>query len=826
MAENPMPYSVAARDYVEAGWIAPLPLPFKEKDPPPTGFTGEQAEYPSIEQIARWLGQKNGKLRGGFKGRPEQARAGNLSFLPGNIALRMPHNVIGIDVDLYDGKAGAETLAANEKKWGPLPPTWISTSRFDGSGIRYFRVPDGLQWNDVGPGVETIKWYHRYAIVMPSVHSKTGKRYIWIRPDEERVSDEFPSVDELPMLPERWVAGLSGGEAWSSSGDAGNIDYKSALAWLVANGTGELCSVMQSTFTKYERSVREAGEDGGAHDQARDGAWALLGDAKAGHTGAQEAIRQLGSVFGTAVEGRRPRWPAEWRRAVTKGVGKVREELRKLGGDGSVTETDPCDDFTGSMTVTDVDGEAVKPNKNYTFDDTGNGRRLADALQGRAVWVGGDHGYWMALNPDTLMWEKRGSAPIRKTWDEVTTQMHKDATMSSDADSAGSWAKTSRSEPRIVAAMKNAQRHVVVAPDMFDANSSVLHVANGAIELRRTVAEPYVFRAREASDYATLCSPVVFNPEAKSAIWDAFVESILPDEDDRCWVQTCTGYTIQDGNPERAWFLAIGPTSGGKGTFTGAVAAALGPYAGTYNLSLFHDKREDAPRPDILKALPQRMLYRSEVADLRALSAETIKDFTGNDPLTGRAMRSDVMVERVPAFTPWLTTNKVPDVTGADRALWRRLRCLPFLEGRTEEQEDPNLKAQLAKPKVLAAVLAWALEGWGLYLRDRLESPSANASLETAKARMAMSVAGRFVEDSCDVDPEFWVTSIDLWNQFKWWLEDNGTRAERDRANRNNFARGLTELGYVQRQRRIGERDDDLKVRGWSGLRIRGARVG
>ena len=126
---------------------------------------------------------------------------------------------------------------------------------------------------------------------------------------------------------------------------------------------------------------------------------------------------------------------------------------------------------------------------------------------------------------------------------------------------------------------------------------------------------------------------------------------------------------------------------------------------------------------------------------------------------------------------------------------------------------------------MLAAVLAWALEGWGLYLRDRLESPSANASLETAKARMAMSVAGRFVEDACDVDPEFWVTSIDLWNHFKWWLEDNGTRAERDRANRTNFGRGLAELGYASSQVRVGDYKDDHKMRGWAGLRVKDAKV-
>ena len=55
------------------------------------------------------------------------------------------HHVIGIDVDCYDGKPGADTITAWEAKGGPLPTTTFSTSRDDGSRIRFYRVPDGAQ---------------------------------------------------------------------------------------------------------------------------------------------------------------------------------------------------------------------------------------------------------------------------------------------------------------------------------------------------------------------------------------------------------------------------------------------------------------------------------------------------------------------------------------------------------------------------------------------------------------------------------------------------------------------------------------------------------
>src|SRR5215218_2429048 len=64
-----------------------------------------------------------------------------------NIAIHMPDDCIGIDVDHYNGKIGGATLAQLEQELGPLPPTYISTARNGGvSGIRWFRTEPGLRW--------------------------------------------------------------------------------------------------------------------------------------------------------------------------------------------------------------------------------------------------------------------------------------------------------------------------------------------------------------------------------------------------------------------------------------------------------------------------------------------------------------------------------------------------------------------------------------------------------------------------------------------------------------------------------------------------------
>src|SRR6185369_3926809 len=541
-----MPYQLSALHYFEAGW-SPIPLPYKEKSPVPDNVTGSTAPYVTEEQVRAWV---NGK----------RANAGKLNFPPGNIGLRLPPNVIGIDVDLYDGKMGAETLADAEERWGELAPTWTSTSRTDGSGIRYYRVPEGLKWRDVGPGVETIKWYHRYAIVWPSIHDKTGARYYWIDPDGASTGVvngpvSFPSVTELTKRGDLWVAGLTSGEAYTGSGDAGDIDYESAKEWLELNGGGEMCSTMLKTLSDYTRKVREAGEDGGAHDAARDGAWALLGDAGLGHTGASEAVSQLRAVFLTAVSGRRD-GTGEWRRAVIKGVGKVREELRRAGGDGDVDDDDPCDMFAEVSTKPKTKKSGGSDTFDYERDDIGNAQRLKNAVGGEARWVD-SWNTWVAYDPETRLWERhRGNAMATRAAFAVVRKMGEEAAFIEDAESLKafkSWIKTSGNMPRIEAMLKAARvmGGMWARAEDYDAEWTHLHVANGVIIL----GDEVTFRPRVLEDMATLCAPVEYHEGARSKLWERFLREVLPDEGTRRDVQKLVGASLVGGNADRAMVI-------------------------------------------------------------------------------------------------------------------------------------------------------------------------------------------------------------------------------------------------------------------------------
>lgn len=289
---NGTPFHRAAAEYLAAGW-SPFPLPHKKKSPPPKGYTGYAGADTTPDAVAVWA-----KGRGG------------------NVGLRMPECVLGIDVDNYGTKNGGDTYADAEDRLGPLPPTWRSTARHADtvSGIRYFRVPAGRQWADVlGGDVEIIHHGHRYAVAAPSVHPEGGE-YGWYDPDG-LPADEFPVVADLPPLPDEWVADLDRGDVGDRPAKASLSDSE-AGDWLETLPTGDPCPPVLNVLAGAESAFSA----GSRHDTARGLVLQLVRLGEQGHTGSVAALDTLEAIWLAALDDREPDW-GEWERMVSGAVG-------------------------------------------------------------------------------------------------------------------------------------------------------------------------------------------------------------------------------------------------------------------------------------------------------------------------------------------------------------------------------------------------------------------------------------------------------------------------------------------------------------------------
>lgn len=313
------PYAGAVAPYWAAGWRGVLPLPTRQKKHPPKGYTGHYGAWPSWPDVYAWT--------------EDQPNA--------NLALRLPENVAGIDVDDYDDKPGAASLAAREAQWGTLPPTVMSTSREAGaSGIRLYRIPLGLQWpGEVGKGIEVIHYGHRYVVAAPSIHPE-GRVYHW-RTTEGEILDTIPSIDDLPELPDAWVTGLTGGAMRVDVAKA-DIDDVQVVEFLHSFPPGPACTAVAR---RSADALVHLSAGGSRHEAMRDDTLALVGFGARGCRGAQDALNGLRAAFvHAATRGNGARSEGE----------AVAEYLRALTGAVAIKAAEPPPTDPGCRCAPDV----------------------------------------------------------------------------------------------------------------------------------------------------------------------------------------------------------------------------------------------------------------------------------------------------------------------------------------------------------------------------------------------------------------------------------------------------------------------------------------
>lgn len=320
MTDDPTvtPYGETAALYWRAGWRGILPLPPNAKGPVPRGFTGWAGSDPSWPDIAAWIdgGVSNGRAH----------------YPAGNIGLRLPRGVYGLDVDDYGGKTGGAALGRLVEAYGPLPPTWILGSRDDSlSGIRLFRADHGpdRRWRDEpgghGAGIEAIHFGHRYAVTWPSIHPDTGRKYTLRRPDGiPGAAGEIPRPDELPVMPNLWIYHLSEPGEVREGEMAGHGETVNVVAgWQL----GEACRRVAEAGARGMAGLSRAGDGAALHPAGRDAVHELCNLGNEGHRGVRRALGEHHDLFVEirCARGQEARGAAiaEWWRLVRGAVGKL-----------------------------------------------------------------------------------------------------------------------------------------------------------------------------------------------------------------------------------------------------------------------------------------------------------------------------------------------------------------------------------------------------------------------------------------------------------------------------------------------------------------------
>jgi putative DNA primase/helicase len=212
-----------------------------------------------------------------------------------------------------------------------------------------------------------------------------------------------------------------------------------------------------------------------------------------------------------------------------------------------------------------------------------------------------------------------------------------------------------------------------VQPSRLDADPWLLNVANGTLDLRTGK-----LRSHRRSDLITRLAPVRWNPAADCPRWKAFLDEIF-DEDVALieYVQRAAGYSLTGDTSERVLLILHGEGANGKTTFLETLTAALADYAACTPTETLLAKRPDAIPNDVARLKGARFVTASEAGEGVQLAEARVKELTGRDRVPARFLHRE-WFEFCPEFKLWLATNHKPVIRGTDKAIWDRIRLVPF----------------------------------------------------------------------------------------------------------------------------------------------------
>jgi putative DNA primase/helicase len=360
-----------------------------------------------------------------------------------------------------------------------------------------------------------------------------------------------------------------------------------------------------------------------------------------------------------------------------------------------------------------------------------------------------------------------------------------------------------KSRAKINAIMELARAPLAIAEELIDKDRNHVGLADGRI-LDLTTGE-LVTADKEV--FVTKKLGTIYDTTAGCARWLEFLNTIFDGNQDKIdFVQRAIGYSLSGDVSEQCFFIMIGTGANGKSTFINALGNMFGDYSGTSPMqTLTVMPFSNGLGNDLADMQGKRFISASDGESGQRLAEAKIKNMTGGDKIKCRSLYQNYRVYD-PQFKLWVATNDLPNVTGSDDAIWRRIRVIDFPVTIPESQRDPNLSADLAAEA--SGILNWALRGYRAWKVGGLKTP-AEVTEATGSYRHDNDLVGQFIEARCVEAPSAKCTSKAIHESYTRWCDDNGHTAMPV----NTFAKKLKKKGFASRRGQQGN--------GWTGIDVK-----
>jgi len=311
------------------------------------------------------------------------------------------------------------------------------------------------------------------------------------------------------------------------------------------------------------------------------------------------------------------------------------------------------------------------------------------------------------------------------------------------------------------------KRELRIDPSRLDADSLLFNVTNGTIDLRDGS-----LRNHDPADWITKVAPVTFDINATCPRFLQFLNEVfVGDSALISYLQRYVGYCLTGMTSEHVISVWHGMGANGKSTLVNLLLAMMGDYAGPLDVTVLEGGYgRDASR-DALRVVGQRFVVASESREGMKLAEGFVKQLTGGDALTGRALYGEAF-KFVPTHKLALVTNHRPTVEGTDHAIWRRIALLPFEATFDAERADRDLGMKLRAE--LPGILNWAIAGCLEWQTHGLDAPQ-RVKEATSGYRTDEDVLAQFLgEEFVCSDPRAVTDWRDVVRIYNEWCNANG----------------------------------------------------
>lgn len=326
----------------------------------------------------------------------------------------------------------------------------------------------------------------------------------------------------------------------------------------------------------------------------------------------------------------------------------------------------------------------------------------------------------------------------------------------------------------------------------WDKDHILLPCANGIIDLQTGFLLPPdpKHKMRHASEYEYR------GLHEEAPFWTDFLHKVFcGDQELLEYFEKVIGYAVTGLDSHKEIYIAYGPSAdNGKSSLFDTIMKVIGGYASVLSDSVLlqNGKKTGGPDPELLVLDGLRMAVASEPAQGQKFNKESIKQITGSDRIRARGLYTDT-VEFKPRCKLFIHTNFMPQVSGADRAFFNRLRLIPFNARFTKDpnEVDESKHIYLAMPRNMVdeklaeeapGILSWIVRCARKFLTDLSLIPPLIVVHEVETYQEDMDPVGSWISDWCEEhphDPNVRTQAKDLYESFVCYSKEEHKTEDR-----------------------------------------------